>query len=153
MEWTCKCVSIVRQVTGLLPFGLRNTVKEKNCSSCGEGFTCGAEGREERCWCEHVPHLPVAAIEGRDCLCPQCLMDAIKAVSMGCPVEECSLDSSWVSAAEPIEAAAKTDMGQPSLLLEGEDYYLENGLIVFTAGYHRRRGYCCESACRHCPFQ
>ena len=136
-----------------LPSSLRNTVKEKNCSSCGEGFTCGADVQEDRCWCEHLPHLPLAAIEGRDCLCPRCLSDAIKsALPVGCPVEECSLDSSRVRAAEPVGAAAKTDMGHPSLLLEGEDYYSENGLIVFTAGYHRRRGYCCESSCRHCPF-
>lgn len=31
-------------------------------------------------------------------------------------------------------------------------YYWENGLMVFTAEYHRRRGYCCRSGCRHCPY-
>ena len=31
-------------------------------------------------------------------------------------------------------------------------YYIENGLIVFTAAYHLKRGYCCKSGCRHCPF-
>jgi Family of unknown function (DUF5522)/Cysteine-rich CWC len=38
-------------------------------------------------------------------------------------------------------------------LVEGEDYYLENGLMVFTARYHLRRGYCCDSNCRHCPYE
>jgi hypothetical protein len=38
-------------------------------------------------------------------------------------------------------------------LLEGLDYSLENDLFVFTAAYLRRRGYCCESGCRHCPYQ
>ena len=33
-----------------------------------------------------------------------------------------------------------------------EDYYFENGLMVFTRGYHLRRGYCCKSGCRHCPY-
>ncbi len=33
------------------------------------------------------------------------------------------------------------------------DYYLENGYVVFTENYHKRRGYCCGSGCRHCPFQ
>lgn len=37
-------------------------------------------------------------------------------------------------------------------LLEGRDYYLENGNMVFTAYYHLTRGYCCGSGCRHCPF-
>ena len=38
-------------------------------------------------------------------------------------------------------------------LVENEDYYLENGLMVLTARYHLRRGYCCEQGCRHCPFE
>ncbi len=39
-----------------------------------------------------------------------------------------------------------------STLREGEDYYLENGLLVFTAKHHIKRGYCCKSGCRHCPY-
>ena len=35
---------------------------------------------------------------------------------------------------------------------EGRDYYLENGLLVFTATFLSKRGYCCESGCRHCPY-
>jgi hypothetical protein len=38
------------------------------------------------------------------------------------------------------------------LLVEGEDYYIENGLMVLTARYLLRRGYCCEQGCRHCPY-
>jgi hypothetical protein len=37
-------------------------------------------------------------------------------------------------------------------LIEGVDYYVENGLFVFTAAYLRERGYCCTSGCRHCPY-
>ena len=44
------------------------------------------------------------------------------------------------------------DERQPRLE-EGVDYYLENGLFVFTAEFLRRRGYCCESGCRHCPYE
>jgi hypothetical protein len=37
--------------------------------------------------------------------------------------------------------------------LSKEDYYLSNeGYIVFTEAYHLKRGYCCKSACLHCPF-
>ncbi len=32
------------------------------------------------------------------------------------------------------------------------DYYWENGLLVFTKAYHLKRGYCCKSGCRHCPY-
>jgi 2-iminoacetate synthase ThiH len=38
-------------------------------------------------------------------------------------------------------------------LVEGEDFYREGAYVVFTARYHLRRGYCCESGCRHCPFR
>ena len=35
-----------------------------------------------------------------------------------------------------------------------EDYYLsEEGYIVFTEQYHLKRGYCCQSGCRHCPWK
>ncbi|MEO5601703.1 MAG: DUF5522 domain-containing protein [Cyclobacteriaceae bacterium] len=35
----------------------------------------------------------------------------------------------------------------------GEDeFYMENGLVVFTRSYHLKRGYCCKSGCRHCPY-
>ncbi len=37
-------------------------------------------------------------------------------------------------------------------LVEGIDYYIENGFVVFTAHYLQKRGYCCESGCRHCPY-
>jgi hypothetical protein len=40
-----------------------------------------------------------------------------------------------------------------SQLQEGRDYYVENGLFVFTGEFLLRRGYCCESGCRHCPFR
>ncbi len=37
-------------------------------------------------------------------------------------------------------------------LIEGEDFYMEDGNWVFTAKYLLRRGYCCRSGCRHCPY-
>lgn len=38
-------------------------------------------------------------------------------------------------------------------LKEGIDFYQDaEGRMVFTADYLLRRGYCCESGCRHCPY-
>ncbi|MCA1733212.1 MAG: DUF5522 domain-containing protein [Acidobacteria bacterium] len=39
-----------------------------------------------------------------------------------------------------------------SELVEGEDFYREGPYVVFTEGFLRRRGWCCESGCRHCPW-
>ena len=33
------------------------------------------------------------------------------------------------------------------------DWYVENGLLVYTAAYHIKRGHCCGSGCRHCPYE
>jgi hypothetical protein len=37
--------------------------------------------------------------------------------------------------------------------LEPEDYYFEGPLMVFTPAYHLKRGNCCGSGCRHCPWR
>jgi hypothetical protein len=47
--------------------------------------------------------------------------------------------------ADPEESA-------PSELLP-EDFYYEGPYLVFTAAYHLKRGYCCNSNCRHCPYK
>jgi len=37
--------------------------------------------------------------------------------------------------------------------IEDGDYYLTpEGYRCFTEQYHLKRGYCCESGCRHCPY-
>jgi len=43
------------------------------------------------------------------------------------------------------------DAARPEL--EPEDYYFEGPYMVFTAAYHLKRGYCCGSGCRHCPYR
>ncbi len=53
---------------------------------------------------------------------------------------------------ERSQDAEKTQASERRLL-EGVDYYTEDsGLLVFTAHYLRKRGYCCHNGCRHCPY-
>ena len=117
------------------------SLEQKSCSSCGERFTCGPEIGEEGCWCDHLPHVLLVANEDQDCFCPGCLREAIK-----------KLDRASSSARASIHPGIKAGPSSQYLLVEGEDYYSEGGAIVFTARYHLRRGYCCESGCRHCPY-
>jgi hypothetical protein len=43
------------------------------------------------------------------------------------------------------------ESGKPKL--EPEDfYYSPEGYLVFTEKYHLKRGYCCKSGCKHCPY-
>lgn len=57
----------------------------------------------------------------------------------------------WL-AANPLPARVP-DRYQASRLVEGVDYYLEQGLWVFTEWHHRKRGRCCGNGCRHCPWR
>ena len=37
--------------------------------------------------------------------------------------------------------------------LDPEDFYKsEEDYIVYTEKYHLKRGYCCKSGCKHCPY-
>jgi hypothetical protein len=58
----------------------------------------------------------------------------------------------------------KPSIAEPSVPLPGElalpteplrtdEFYMEGPYLVFTATYHLRRGYCCNSDCRHCPYK
>ena len=35
---------------------------------------------------------------------------------------------------------------------DDEYYYTPEGYVVFTEKHHLKRGYCCKSGCRHCPY-
>jgi len=37
--------------------------------------------------------------------------------------------------------------------LQSEDFYWEDGKMVMTEKYHLKRGSCCVSSCRHCPYK
>ena len=37
-------------------------------------------------------------------------------------------------------------------LLPTDYYYNDNGMMVMTESYHKRRGSCCGSGCLHCPY-
>ncbi|MGB9179294.1 MAG: DUF5522 domain-containing protein [Pyrinomonadaceae bacterium] len=105
---------------------------------CRSSFTCGPEDGEEKCWCDALPHVPLAVGEDEGCLCPKCLREAISNLT----AHEASSRS-----------LAKIDETSQASLIEGVDYYCEGEILVFTDRYHLRRGYCCQSGCRHCPYQ
>ncbi len=37
--------------------------------------------------------------------------------------------------------------------LDPEDFYFDGPYMVFTAAYLLKRGTCCGSGCRHCPYR
>ncbi len=118
-----------------------NQPRRKICSQCGVSFVCGPSAAKEKCWCYELPHVPLLASDNRDCRCPECLAEAILKPS--------------VDANEAIDGrvSTKTNVVSSFPLMEEVDYYCEGSAVVFTASYLLRRGYCCKSGCRHCPYK
>ena len=115
------------------------TTDSKLCSSCNSSFTCGmATGN---CWCYHFP--PIFQPEpNATCICPDCLKTAIIARI-----------NDYVSTITPATALTNMAKNLPKVANQIDiDYYIEGGLTVFTAWFHLKRGYCCKSNCRHCPY-
>jgi Family of unknown function (DUF5522)/Cysteine-rich CWC len=98
--------------------------KPNNCQLCTDATYKGS------CWCAQVeiPEMLLAQVlpelKNKNCICRACVMEFHRTKNSG--------------------ATPK--------ILPG-DFYFDNGLMVFTAAYHRRRGYCCSSGCRHCPYE
>jgi len=51
---------------------------------------------------------------------------------------------------EPVPSSLAQAQLEPELA--PEDFYYEGPYLVFTAAYHLKRGSCCGSHCRHCPY-
>jgi hypothetical protein len=103
------------------------------CPVCGQPNDCQlctAAVYKGPCWCLQVEipevllnQIPPAA-RGKACLCRDCVTAFHRT---------------------RLEAPARPE-------LRPGDFYFANGLMVFTAEYHLRRGYCCGNGCRHCPY-
>jgi hypothetical protein len=116
------------------------------CPLCGKGNGCRiAQGHLYKgpCWCEEIT-LPgrILTVLAEDsinpsCFCRSCLETIAEIARKGHGTE---------AAVQEIRAlVSHTDP-------KSEDFYLENGLTVFTVAYHLKRGSCCGSGCRHCPY-
>jgi len=121
---------------------MTNSLHTKTCRHCGSLFSCGASLIDENCWCGSFPAILPVPAQG-ECLCETCLKKEISS----------NIDD-FVSRWERGEEEG-FDMKrfQTDHLVEGLDYYMEAGFYVFTKWYHLKRGHCCNSGCRHCPYR
>lgn len=110
-----------------------NSAQPSCCPLCGEPNDCQLctpNAYKGPCWCFAV-EMPEAllaqvpaALRNKSCVCRKCVQQYHR---------------------------KQTGGGAPQLARPGE-YYFEAGLMIFTAEYHLRRGYCCGNNCRHCPY-
>ncbi|MDE1176112.1 MAG: DUF5522 domain-containing protein [Edaphobacter sp.] len=54
---------------------------------------------------------------------------------------------------DPIQQKKAPEPEAASQELEPGDFYYDGPYLVFTAAYLLRRGTCCNSGCRHCPYR
>lgn len=59
------------------------------------------------------------------------------------------MDSESQPQPAPSPALDPEDSGSPGT----GDYYFDGPYMVFTAAYLLKRGTCCGSGCRHCPYR
>ena len=115
--------------------------KEQQCLQCGCEFACGADNSINTCWCQSYP--PILEVKAElACLCPACLKQEIVAKLPGYLH---SLDHE-----QALALAQNYSSNAP--LQEGIDYVMDNQLMVFSAWFHLKRGYCCGNGCVNCPY-
>jgi len=99
------------------------------CSRCDGPIQCSVS-TIENCRCNEIDLSDATRIflnkTNYDCLCNDCLI--------------------------AIDAKVMKAENMPEGMVEGDHYYKEDGLFVFTELYHINRGYCCGSGCRHCAY-
>lgn len=120
--------------------------RAERCPLCGGDNACRvAKGHlyKGECWCFQIPvpsHLVRRLMESEvefTCLCRPCLETVSRAAESG--------GDTNTMLAEIRAAIDQHRAAEP-------DFYLEDGNVVFTAAYHLKRGACCSSGCRHCPY-
>lgn len=118
-----------------------NQVKRKICPLCKQPFSCGNISEKEICWCNDFP--PIFSLENAvDCLCSYCLkQEAIKKIDW------------YIESKNEENDTIKFDLPKQEKLIEDIDFYFENDNLVYTKWYLLKKGSCCETNCKHCPYK
>ncbi len=131
---------------------IENSISTR-CAKCDVDMLCGALGGETNCWCKGFPRLPLeTCTDLNQCLCPSCLGSSLNShVRQGVEVRGVEAMVSLASQ-NCVDPEGKSGNGEAELI-EFVDYQIEDGNYVFSPWYHLKRGYCCGSGCRNCPFE
>ena len=118
------------------------------CVKCKKLNHCNVDGSS--CWCLRYPALhKITELTGGNydqigrCMCESCFKKELK--------KQINLYVERFEQGKVKNLAPKITSGADKPIRD-IDYYIEDGRWVFTAWSHMRRGYCCGSGCRHCPY-
>jgi Family of unknown function (DUF5522) len=116
---------------------------EMQCVQCNTNLHCGVQNIDA-CFCNQYPAILQPENDVKTCLCKACLHDAVKqkveTITNNFTAQQ-AIDNNWIK-----------DLPKAKELIEGIDFYIENGFYVFTKWHHLKRGYCCKNGCRHCGY-
>jgi len=108
-----------------------DTAKCPLCGKPNDCQLCTAVSYKGPCWCAKIkfPEELLARLSpetrNQSCICIHCVTE--------------------------FHREKKSDLASQKIL--PGDFYFDGSLMVFTEAYHLRRGYCCDSGCRHCPYE
>lgn len=109
------------------------------CSQCKSNFYCRLPQKDNLCWCSNYPSI-IIPDEDTHCLCESCLKKEI---------------TQKIETLLQLPDVKQLDLAKymTEEIIEGIDYHLENGFMVFTKWFLLKRGNCCNSDCRNCPYK
>ena len=113
----------------------------KKCNSCEKEFICQGSDTDISCWCDLYPKELILE-NNIACLCTSCLSSSISQKIIRLIAENNH---------EELLRIAGIFRDEIRLFLD-IDYTIENGKYVFTKWYLLKRGFCCRSGCRNCPY-
>lgn len=113
---------------------MEDTAHTKMCKECNAHFLCGPLSDRNLCWFSSI--TSELDLNIKDCMCKPCFITLFN------------------KQVDQFTKGMERDFTrhQISESVEGIDFYIESGRYVFTKLYHLKRGYCCGSGCRHCPY-
>ncbi|ALQ09276.1 hypothetical protein EU508_11230 [Pseudoalteromonas fuliginea] len=111
-----------------------------NCTQCHSTLTCNVDDISA-CWCNELPAILPLDITATSCLCRKCTLNKINTFLEGVYTQPIKTQINF----------AKQFRGNENLI-EGLDYTMQSGYMIFSKWFFLKRGSCCKNGCKNCPY-
>jgi len=111
-----------------------------NCTHCNNMLTCNVDNISA-CWCNELPSILPLDTTTTSCLCRSCTLDKINAYLENIYTQPIKIQIDF----------AKQFRGNDNLI-DGLDYTMQSGYMVFSKWFFLKRGSCCKNGCKNCPY-
>lgn len=118
----------------------RIMMTQLNCTQCHTTLTCNVDNISA-CWCNELPAILPLDTNATSCLCRKCTLNKLSTF----------LEDIYKQPIKSQIGFAKQFRGSDNLI-EGLDYTMQNGYMVFSKWFFLKRGSCCKNGCKNCPY-